>query len=212
VRVHGGEELDRFEGDGSVAKVVTKQGLELAADAVVIGAGVVPDTQLAKSAGLEIGELRGVRCNTRLQTSEAGVYAAGDICEYASVLHGGRTLRVEHWDVAFNQGKTVALNMLGQDTDHAVMPYFYSVLADWGELEYVGPAYEWDEEIVRGSFEQGNFTLWYLSEGVVKAALTWGRSDDLETARRLIAAGTLLDEPQRLELADLDHELEAVAR
>jgi 3-phenylpropionate/trans-cinnamate dioxygenase ferredoxin reductase subunit len=212
VRVHGREELDHFEGDGSVAKVVTKEGLELAADAVVVGAGVLPDTQLAKSAGLEIGELRGVRCNARLQTSAVGVYAAGDICEYDSVLHGGQTLRVEHWDVAFNQGKTVALNMLGQDTEHAVMPYFYSVLADWGELEYVGPAYEWDEEIVRGSFEQGNFTLWYLSEGVVKAALTWGRSDDLETARRLIAAGTTLDEQQRLELADLDHELEAVAR
>ncbi len=61
------------------------------------------------------------------------------------------------------------------------MPYFYSVLADWGELEYVGPAYEWDEEIVRGSYEDANFTTWYLKDGRVVAALTLrSRPDDLD--------------------------------
>ena len=63
-------------------------------------------------------------------------------------------MRIEHWDVAFNHGKTAALNMLGKDVPHEEVPYFYSVLADWGELEYVGPAYEWDEEIVRGSLRR----------------------------------------------------------
>ena len=63
------------------------------------------------------------------------------------------------------------------------------MLADWGELEYVGPAYEWDEEIVRGSLEDGEFTNWYLKDGVVKAALTFGRSDDLDAARKLIVDG-----------------------
>ena len=67
------------------------------------------------------------------------MFAAGDICEYESVMHGGAPLRIEHWDVAFNHGKTAALNMLGGDVPHEVVPYFYSVLADWGELEYVGP-------------------------------------------------------------------------
>ena len=64
--------------------------------------------------------------------------------------------------MAFNHGKTAALNMLGGNVPHEVVPYFYSVLGDWGELEYVGPAYEWDEEIVRGSYEEGKFTTWYL--------------------------------------------------
>ena len=65
--------------------------------------------------------------------------------------------------MAFNQGKTAALNMLGRDIPHEVVPYFYSVLGDWGELEYVGPALAWDEEILRGSFDDGKFTNWYLS-------------------------------------------------
>jgi 3-phenylpropionate/trans-cinnamate dioxygenase ferredoxin reductase subunit len=210
VTVHGGDELERFEGEGRVAKVITRGGLELPADAVVVGAGVMPDAMLAKKAGLEIGERGGVRCSSRLESSAAGVYAAGDICEYDSILHGGRPIRIEHWDVAFNHGKTAALNMLGRDIPHEVVPYFYSVFADWGELEYVGPVYEWDEEIMRGSFDDGSFTNWYLEDGAVKAALTWGRSEDLDTARRLIGNAAALDERQRATLADVDSDLAAI--
>jgi 3-phenylpropionate/trans-cinnamate dioxygenase ferredoxin reductase component len=207
---HPGDELERFEGDGRVAKVITRGGLELAADAVVVGAGVSPDVQLAKKAGLDIGERGGVRCSSRLEASVPGVFAAGDICEYDSVIHGGAPLRLEHWDVAFNHGKTAALNMLGRDVAHEVVPYFYSVLGTWGELEYVGPAYEWDEEIVRGSLADGSFTNWYLKDGAVKAALTFGRSDDLDAARRLIVRGGALTESARAALGDLDADLATV--
>ena len=209
VRVHGDDELERFEGNGRVAKVVTRRGVELAADAVVIGAGVTPDVQLAERAGLQMGERGGVRCSARLETSVSGVYAGGDICEYDSVVHRGAPVRIEHWDVAFNHGKTAALNMLGKDMPHAEVPYFFSVLGDWGELEYVGPAYAWDEEIVRGSLDDGRFTLWYLEQGAVKGGLTFGRSDDLDHARRLIMDGVSLGE-QRAALGDLDADLAEV--
>jgi 3-phenylpropionate/trans-cinnamate dioxygenase ferredoxin reductase component len=204
--VHGSDGLGRFEGDGRVGKVVTTNGLELPADAVVVGAGVTPDVALAKRAGLQIGERGGVLCSSRLETSVPGVFAAGDIAEYDSPLHGGH-VRIEHWDVAFNHGKTAALNMLGGEVPHEVVPYFYSVLGDWGELEYVGPAYEWDEEIVRGSYQDGEFTTWYLKDGSVRAALTFGRSDDLDHARRLIVERPLFDRRDRLTLANLDVDL-----
>ncbi len=212
VTVHGGDELERFEGEGRVKKVVTRGGLELAADAVVIGAGVTPDVQLAQRAGLTIGERGGVLCSSRLESSTPGVFAAGDICEYESVVHGGAAMRIEHWDVAFNHGKTAALNMLGRDVAHDTVPYFYSVLGDWGELEYVGPAYGWDEEIVRGSLEDGSFTTWYLRDGAVKAALTFGRSDDLDHARRLLAEGPVLSDAHRGVLGDTDADLDSVGR
>jgi 3-phenylpropionate/trans-cinnamate dioxygenase ferredoxin reductase subunit len=210
VTVHGGDELERFDGDGRVGKVVTRNGLELDAQAVVVGAGVTPDVQLAQKAGLAIGERGGVVCSSRLESPVAGVFAAGDICEYESVVHGGAPVRIEHWDVAFNHGKTAALNMLGRDVPHEEVPYFYSVLGDWGELEYVGPAYEWDEEILRGSYKDGNFTNWYLKDGVVKAALTFGRSDDLDHARRLLTGAGILEEGQRRTLADADSDLSDV--
>jgi 3-phenylpropionate/trans-cinnamate dioxygenase ferredoxin reductase subunit len=198
VEVHGGDELERFEGaDGRVTRVVTKSGKELDADVVVIGAGVNPDVSLAKAAGLEIGDAGGVKCSSTLESSVPGIWAAGDICEYDSVIHGS-PMRIEHWDVAFNHGKTAALNMIGRQTEHDVVPYFFSDLADWVGYEYVGPGS--GETVIRGSLEDANFTVFYLGEdGSVKAALTVGRSDDLEHAGRFIKAGTA---PDRGDLAD----------
>ncbi|HEY0517347.1 MAG TPA: FAD-dependent oxidoreductase [Solirubrobacteraceae bacterium] len=210
VTVHGEDELERFEGEERVSRVITRGGLSLDADAVVVGAGVIPDVALARKAGVVIGEQGGVRCSSLLESSVPGIYAAGDICEYESPIHGGELLRVEHWDVAFNHGKTAALNMLGRNMPHEVVPYFFSDLADWGGLEYVGPAHDWDEEIVRGSFAAGELTVFYLKDGAVKAALAIGRSDDLDHARRLITSGERLAEHHRAQLASLDSDLSAV--
>ncbi len=190
IQIHGEDELERFEGaDGRITKVVTKAGRELEADAVVIGAGVTPDVMLARSAGLELGERGGIVVDYRQQSATPRVFAAGDVAEYESVIHGGRRIRVEHWDVAFGHGKTVALNMLGKRAIHDAVPYFFSDLSDWAAIEYVGPAYAWDREIVRGSPDDGAFTVFYLHEGHLAGALTVGRSADLQAARRLIASG-----------------------
>ena len=191
VEIHGGQDLERFEGSGGrVGRVVTAGGLSLDCDMVVIGAGVMPDVMLARGAGLDLGDAEGVKCSSRLETSVPGIYAAGDICEYDSVIHG-RHLRVEHWDVAFNQGKTAALNMLGRDVPHDTVPYFFSDLADWSSMEYVGPGS--GEPVIRGSLEGGDFTAFYVDDGKVTAALTVGRSDDLDPARRWIAEGATPD-------------------
>jgi 3-phenylpropionate/trans-cinnamate dioxygenase ferredoxin reductase subunit len=210
IDLYGEDELDRFEGtDGRVTKVVTKSGRELDADAVVIGAGVNPDVMLARGAGLELGDTGGVRVDSQLQSGTPGVFAAGDMAEYESVIHGGRRIRVEHWDVAFNHGKTVALNMLGKAVAHDVVPYFFSDLSDWAAIEYVGPAYDWELEVIRGSLEEGSFTVFYLREGRVEGALSVGRSDDLQHARRMIAERTVLGD-RAGELGDLSSELDAI--
>src|SRR5215218_1739956 len=181
------EELEAFEGDGRVSAVVTKSGLTIACDAVVVGAGVRPDAMLAQRAGIEVGD-GGIACDSRLRTSAAGIYAAGDCCSYDSVVHG-RRIHVEHWDVAMQQGIHVAKQMLGEESDYDVVPYFFSDLADWASLEYVGPAQDWDEEIWRGDRERGEFSVWYLKEGRVAGALSVGRSEDLAEARRMLADG-----------------------
>ncbi len=205
VTVHGGQELERFEGDGErVTKVVTKAGLELDCDFVVVGVGVTPDLTLAKSAGLELGEQGGVRCSAGLETSETGVYAAGDICEYDSPVHG-RPMRIEHWDVAFNQGKTAAFNMLGRGLEHTVVPYFFSDLADWVSMEYVGPGS--GDPVIRGSMDEKEFSAFYLDDGRVTAAMSVGRSDDLDHARRFLSEGTKVD---AASLGDLETDLESL--
>ncbi len=186
VTVHGGEELEAFEGDGRIRAVVMKSGLSVECDVVVVGAGVRPDMVLAQRSGIDVDD--GILCDAKLQTSAPGIYAAGDCCSYESVVHG-RRLRVEHWDVAMQQGMHVARNMLGEDRDYDVVPYFFSDLADWASIEYVGPAAAWDEEIWRGHRDSGEFSVWYLSNGRVAGALSVGRSEDLAEARRMLAEG-----------------------
>jgi 3-phenylpropionate/trans-cinnamate dioxygenase ferredoxin reductase component len=185
VTFHGGESLGAFEGDGRVSAVVTESGLGIECEAVVVGAGVRPDAMLAQRAGLEVDQ-SGIVCDAKLRTSAEGIYAAGDCCSYDSVVHG-RRVHVEHWDVAMQQGAHAAANMLGADADYEVVPYFFSDLADWASLEYVGPAYEWDREVWRGSREEGEFSVWYLQGGRVAGCLSVGRSEDLAQARRLLA-------------------------
>jgi 3-phenylpropionate/trans-cinnamate dioxygenase ferredoxin reductase subunit len=211
IEIHAEDELERFEGvDGRVTKVVTTNGRELEADAVVIGVGVNPDVMLARAAGLELGESGGIVVDSHLQTATPGVFAAGDVAEYESVVHGGRRIRVEHWDVAFGHGKTVALNMLGKAADYDAVPYFFSDLSNWAAIEYVGPALDgWDREVLRGSPEDGAFTVFYLHEGRLAAALTVGRSDDLQAARRLIASGAEIGD-RADALGDLSSDLDAI--
>jgi 3-phenylpropionate/trans-cinnamate dioxygenase ferredoxin reductase subunit len=207
VTVLGGEELEAFEGDGRVKAVLTKSGQAIECDAVVVGAGVRPDTMLAERAGLEVEN--GIVCDSKLRSSAEGIYAAGDCCSYDSVVHD-RRLRVEHWDVAMQQGMHAAGNMLGADADYDVVPYFFSDLADWASLEYVGPAYEWDDEVWRGDRDAGEFSVWYLKDGRVAGALSVGRSEDLAEARRLLADGVDVSGAHE-QLADAGSDLASIS-
>jgi 3-phenylpropionate/trans-cinnamate dioxygenase ferredoxin reductase subunit len=189
VEVVAGAEVERFEGEERVEAVVLAGGRSVPADVVVCGVGAMPDVMLARKSGLELGPLGGVRCDAQLRVAGfEGLYAAGDMCEYDSAVHG-RVVRIEHEEVAAAHGRTVARNMLGAGADHVEVPYFWTDLADWATLEYVGPAEAWDEEVVAGDPASGAFAVYYLREGRLAAALSAGGHGDLDRARELIASG-----------------------
>ena len=192
-----GDPLTGFVGDGRVGAVETESGRLVDADMAVMGTGAMPDVMLARSSGLELGETGGVACSPSLATSADGVWCAGDACEYESVLHG-RRMRIEHWEVARAQGKAAAAAVAGRPADFDEVPYFWCDLGDWATVEYVGAAHSWDREIVRGSFDAGQFAVFYLSEGRLVGALSMGRAEDLMHARRLLASSGELADPEVL--------------
>jgi 3-phenylpropionate/trans-cinnamate dioxygenase ferredoxin reductase component len=205
IEIHAGETLAAFEGDKHAGAVVTESGNKVEGDMVVVGAGVRPDVMLAQRAGLEVDD--GVICDETLQTSVPGIYAAGDICSYQSVVHG-RRLRVEHWDVAMQQGQHVGRSLLGEAKPYDVVPYFFSDLANWASLEYVGPATDWDEVVWRGDRDADEFAAFYLKDGKVAGALTVERSEDLAHARTLLAEHVdVSDEKAKALLTDPDSDL-----
>src|SRR4051794_15769339 len=194
VELLGESSVAGFTGAGErVDGVALDDGRTVQADLVVIGAGVQPDVMLARKSGLELGDAGGVRCDATLRTSAQGVYAAGDRCEYAPPIHDGRHVRIEHEDHAERQGETAARNMLGAAQQHVVVPYFFSDLADWASLEYVGGASEWNQEVVHGSPEDGAFSVWYLDGGRVRGVLDVNGNGELDRGREAIAAGASMD-------------------
>lgn len=191
VAVRGSTEVERFEaaadGGERVARVVLAGGEALDADVVVVGVGANPDVMLARKAGLEIGPHGGVLADRELRaTGVEGLWVAGDIAEYDSIVHG-RTIRIEHEEVAAAHGRTVARNMLGAGEPHEEIPYFFSDLADWASLEYLGPAPGWDDEAVDGDLASGRFAITYTLDGRPVAYLSANGHGDLDAARDLIA-------------------------
>ena len=191
IEILASADVAAFEGPGEadddapVTAVVTADGRRAEAGLVVVGVGASPDVLLARKAGLTLGESGGVLCDSALRSSAPAIFAAGDMCEYDSVVHG-RCLRIEHEEVAAAQGRHAARAMLGAEEPYAEVPYFWSDLADWTTLEYVGPAAGWDEELVHGDPAAGEFSVWYLGDGRLGGALAVGRSGDLDVARELL--------------------------
>jgi 3-phenylpropionate/trans-cinnamate dioxygenase ferredoxin reductase subunit len=213
IEIVAGTDVVEFAGEGEegpVRAVVCADGRRVEGELVVVGVGATPDVMLGRKGGLKLGASGGVACDARLATSAAGIFAAGDMCEYDSVVHG-RRLRIEHEQVAAAQGRAAARAMLGFDEPYADVPYFWSNLADWATLEYVGPAASWDAELVRGDPASGTFSVWYVHERRLAAALAVGRPDDLDIARGLLAAGTDI-EPLRELLIDEDSDLRALGQ
>ena len=193
-RSHGvalelGVGVESFVGTDRVAAVRLSDGRNLAADAVVVGVGVVPNVEPA--AGLTIDN--GVLTDEHLRTSHPDVFAAGDV---ANAFHPvlGRHIRVEHWANALNQPAVAAAGMLGNEAVYDRLPYFYTDQFDLG-MEYVGYADGGAEVVVRGSGLE--FIAFWLREGRVAAGMNVNVWDVVEPIRELILSGREVD-PSRL--------------
>ncbi len=204
-RAHGvdlrtGVKLGGIRGTADGAEVEV-DGDTVTVDRLLVGIGAVPDVSLAENAGLTVDKQSGgVRTDARLRTSADDVYAAGDI---ANADHPvlGHPLRVEHWDTAIQHGKVVAANLLGRETEHDALPYFFTDQYDLG-MEYVGnPGPEgFDDVVVRGRTggdDGGQFTAWWLRDGTVVAGMQVNDWDATDHIRRVV--GTDVD---RARLAD----------
>ena len=165
------------------AKSVTlENGERVSADLVVIGVGVRPQLSLAEKAGLATD--RGVLVDEYLQTSAAGVFAAGDIARWPDP-HSGERIRLEHWVVAQRQGQTAARNMLGGREKFDAVPFFWSAHYDLG-INYVGHAGAWDRIQIEGSFDKHDAAVRFMAADKTLALATIYRDQEsLEFERKL---------------------------
>jgi len=169
---------------GRVRAVLTEEGGEHPADIVIVAVGVAPADELARAAGIECAN--GIVTDVHCRTSEEAIYAAGDCASHLNRQYG-RHLRLESVDNAFEQGSTVALNLLGTATPHDKVPWFWSDQFDL-KLVIVGVSHGYDTVILRGAPASRSFSACYLRGGELIAIDTVNQPKDQMAARKLIAA------------------------
>jgi len=170
VQVHYGDEAAEFR-EGTV---VTKKGLELEADLVVLGLGVTPAVGWLEGSGVEVDD--GVVVNERFETSVKGVYAVGDVARFYDPVFG-RSRRIEHWSNANYQGAELGKLLATGEGGYDVVSSFFSELHGVS-VRFFGDATGHDAQELDGSFETGEAVLLYLAGGTIVAALTMGQEDD----------------------------------
>ena len=203
VELRGGEGIAEFRGRERVEAAVSTSGDVIACDFAVVGVGVRPRDDLAAEAGLTVGA--GLHVDTALRSSAPGIFAAGDVANAENAFYG-RRVRVEHWANALEQGPAAARAMLGHDVRWDRLPFFFSDQYESG-MEYRGHTPDgYDDIVVRGDLESGEFISFWIKDDVVQAAMNvnvWDVGDALEA---LIRARRPVD---RRALADADTPLEA---
>jgi 3-phenylpropionate/trans-cinnamate dioxygenase ferredoxin reductase subunit len=192
VRILAGISLQRLDGSGQVKWALLGNGEPpysalLEVDLVVMGVGIRLNTELARDAGLELDEKGAVSVDEYLRTSAPDVYAAGDIAAWPDPTFG-RRLRVEHWDVARQQGLRAGRNMAGEAKRYTALPHFFSDLFDlsfevWGDLT------AWDQTVVRGVLGEGHFAIYYFDRGKMVGVLAAGRpAEERKSMQALVKA------------------------
>ena len=194
-----------IEGDGRVRELSLSDGSRIAADVIVIGIGVIPNTELAQDAGLEVDN--GIRVDEFTRTGDQNVFAAGDVTNHVNPLLG-RSLRLESWQNAQNQAIAAAKIMLDGDEPHAEIPWFWSDQYDIN-LQMVGAPESWDQVVRRDGGEDGRFTLFYMAGDKLVAANTVDNGRDIRPSRQLIEKATSLTAD---ELADPGIKMQQLAK
>lgn len=175
----------KIVGEDRVTSVVTANGESLAADLVVIGVGIIPETTLAEQAGLTVDN--GIVVDEFCRTSLADVYAAGDATNHFSP-HLGRRVRLEAWQCAQNMAIAAARIMCGDETPYSEVPWMWSDQFDTN-LQVAGVPENWDDLVVRGDPASGSFIGFILDGGKISGAIAVNQPRDLRLARRMMDAG-----------------------
>jgi 3-phenylpropionate/trans-cinnamate dioxygenase ferredoxin reductase subunit len=169
----------------AVSAVICVDGSRLETDLVVVGIGLIANTELAAEAGLQVDN--GIQVDEHAQTSDPDIYAAGDCTNHPNPLLG-RRLRLESVPNALEQSRVAAANMAGKAKTYASVPWFWSDQYEL-KLKMVGLSEGFERLVLRGDPATDSFSAFYLKDGKVLAADTVNRPQDFIAAKRLVAEG-----------------------
>lgn len=186
-----------LRGTDHVRQVVCNEGRILDADLVIIGIGVIPNTELAADAGLEINN--GVVVDEFAQTADPDIVAVGDCTNHPNDLLGYR-LRLESVPNAMEQAKSAAASICGQAKSYHALPWFWSDQYN-AKLQIAGMNRGYERVVIRGVPSSDQFVAWYLKGDQVLAADCINSPKDFMTAKKIISQKIVMKEADLADLA-----------
>lgn len=195
-----GKTVTKIEPLGNGSKVICADGSSFLADIVVVGVGILVNTELAEQAGLEIED--GIKVDATARTSDAHIYAIGD-CSFHYNPHYNQYIRLESVQNAVDQAKVAAAAICGKDVTYDAIPWFWSDQYDV-KLQMVGLSQGYDEALVRReSNNHKAFSIWYFKEGNLLAV------DAVNNARAYMMGTKIIERNKRIDKSKLiDPEVE----
>ncbi len=188
VDVRTGVQIAGFEQQGDAIHVKLVGG-DVEGDLVIVGIGLVANTELASEAGLEVDN--GIVVDEFTRTSDPDIHSAGDCTSHPSEFLG-RRVRLESVQNAMEQGRAGALNMLGKATKYANVPWFWSDQYDL-KLQMVGMSGGYDQVVLRGDPAKRSFGAFYFKDGHLIAVDTVSRPQEFMLAKKMVALKAKVD-------------------
>lgn len=198
-RAHGvdlrtGTMVDCIEAtDGRATAVLLQDGTRIAADMVIVGIGIIPETGPLIAAGASGGN--GVDVDAFCRTSLPDIYAVGDCASHANGFAGGAQIRLESVQNANDQAKVAVQHILGQENAYDAVPWFWSNQYDL-KLQTVGLSSGYDDTILRGDPATRSFSVLYMKSGKLIALDCVNMVKDYVQGRAHVVSGALLDQAQ----------------
>ncbi|MFV0459120.1 MAG: NAD(P)/FAD-dependent oxidoreductase [Actinomycetales bacterium] len=169
--------------DGHPGLVVQcADGTEIPAATVVVGVGLIPNDEVAAEAGIVCDN--GIVVDAACRTSDPAVFAAGDVTVSPNP-YSGVPVRLESWQNAQEQGAAAGRSALGIDTEHAILPWFWSDQYQ-ATVQIYGLPQEHHVMTLRGDPEGEDFTVLYTEGDRLKAAMGPGNAREIKLCRRII--------------------------
>ncbi len=184
VQIRTDASVSGLVGSPRVSHVLLRDGEQIPADLVIVGIGLIANTELAANAGLAVDN--GIVVNEFGQTSDPDIYAAGDCSNLPSAFYG-RRVRLESVNNAMEQARCVAAALIGNPQPYDPVPWFWSDQYDL-KLQMVGLSAGYDTCVLRGDPATRSFSLFYLRDGEIIAADAVSQPKDFMAAKKLVAA------------------------
>jgi 3-phenylpropionate/trans-cinnamate dioxygenase ferredoxin reductase subunit len=189
VRFRLSTSVSALKGKKRVKSVTTSDDEEIPADLVVIGVGILPNTELATAAGLDVEN--GIVVDDHCRTGDPDIYAMGDCTSHPNAIYD-RRLRLESVHNALEQAKTAAANICGKDASYCQVPWFWSDQYDL-KLQIAGLSEGYDGVAVRGNPAERSFSCLYLMENRLIAVDAINAPRDFVQSKQLIADRNEID-------------------